>query len=348
MSFEDRWDAGSQQTFHPEPTPGMIPYQRWMDSFRDLSSTLIQTIESKENDFLEIGHSIQDISRLSRDMTQSVTELVQNASGQGFRGEVEKFSQEFKELFEICEAVDPLRGGGLLLSIGQTIQELQDRMGGFRQIIKRLRVLAISTRIESSRLGSEGRGFSTLADDVEQLATKTAEYSKQVQAKTKVLQTMVENAQKKTASVSGLESGQGEMVLHDVQQSFDSLQRVQAEAEHMSATLSRYSEGIASNVGEVISSVQFHDIIRQQIAMLRRRGGQVGGRDGAVRHRGPSLEPRRFQRRGPVQKPSPVLVLVREPRPLHVAQRDHMREHQFVHAPTAEIAKTAEQRVRRG
>lgn len=265
MSFEDRWDAGSQQTFHQEPTPGMIPYQRWMDSFRDLSSTLIQTIESKENDFLEIGHSIQDISRLSRDMTQSVTELVQNASGQGFRGEVEKFSQEFKELFEICEAVDPLRGGGLLLSIGQTIQELQDRMGGFGQIIKRLRVLAISTRIESSRLGSEGRGFSTLADDVEQLATKTAEYSKQVQAKTKVLQAMVENAQKKTASVSGLESGQGEMVLQDVQQSFDSLQKVQAEAEHMSATLSRYSEGIASNVGEVISSVQFHDIIRQQI-----------------------------------------------------------------------------------
>jgi len=244
---------------------GLASYQSWTESFRDLSSTLIQTIEGKEVDFLEIGRSIQDISRLSREMAQRVTELVHQASGQGFRGEVEKFSREFQELFQVCEAVDPMRGGGLLRSIGATVQDLQESMGGFRQIIKRLRVLAISTRIESSRLGSEGRGFSTLADDVEQLANKTAEYARQVQDKTKVLKAMVEDTGGQTSTVAGPDRGQGENVLREVQSSFDSLQEVQSEAEEMSSSLSHYSERIAANVGEVVSSVQFHDIVRQQI-----------------------------------------------------------------------------------
>ena len=265
MSLEDREHVESEQGMDPGLRSEIVPYHSWMALFRDLSSSLIQTIERKEVDFLEIGRSIKGISSLSREMAQSVAELVHKASGQGFRGEVDKFSREFQELFEVCDAVDPMKGGGLLRSIAQSIDDLQDKMKGFRQIIKRLRVLAISTRIESSRLGSEGHGFSTLADDVEQLATKTAEYSKQVQDKTKVLDSMVNDARRKTATVSALDSEQSDQVLKDVQRSFENLQGVQAEAEDISSVLSESSERIASNVGEVVSSVQFHDIVRQQI-----------------------------------------------------------------------------------
>jgi len=81
----------------------------------------------------------------------------------------------------------------------------------------------------------------------------------------RVTQAMVEDAGGQTSTVAGPDRGQGENVLREVQSSFDSLQEVQSEAEEMSSSLSHYSERIAANVGEVVSSVQFHDIVRQQI-----------------------------------------------------------------------------------
>ena len=48
-------------------------------------------------------------------------------------------------------------------------------------------MLGISTRIESARLGGDGRGFSTLADDVEKLAHAIVDHCAGIAAKIEAL-----------------------------------------------------------------------------------------------------------------------------------------------------------------
>ena len=54
--------------------------------------------------------------------------------------------------------------------VSRIVGELSGIVAAFAKIVKYLSMLGISTRIESARLGGDGRGFSTLADDVEKLA----------------------------------------------------------------------------------------------------------------------------------------------------------------------------------
>ena len=233
-------------------------FSEWENKLDSLSRGLSDVISGRENKFLEISSGIQDVSSRAKQLSALSSDLANKVSGEGFGGSVNELSAKLEEMNEMSKRVDPEKGSKRLQELAGSINGLMEYMQRFRPIIRRLKVLAISTRIESARLGSEGKGFETLANDVEKLSVKTGEYSQRVWKKITELRKMVDSA--KVGGGTDLGS-----IFEDIRSTFDNLSAMQDNSRQVTEFVTGQTEDIAGSIGEVVSSIQFHDITRQQV-----------------------------------------------------------------------------------
>ena len=239
-------------------TSGKTVFSEWENKLDSLSRGLSDVISGRENKFLEISSGIQDVSGRAKQLSALSSDLANKVSGEGFGGSVNELSAKLEEMNEMSKRVDPEKGSKRLQELAGSINDLVEYMQRFRPIIRRLKVLAISTRIESARLGDEGKGFQTLANDVEKLSVKTGEYSQRVWKKITELRKMVDSAKLD----SGMDLGS---IFEDIRSAFDNLNAMQDSSRQVTEFVTGQTEDIAGSIGEVVSSVQFHDITRQQV-----------------------------------------------------------------------------------
>ena len=237
----------------------------WGVELQELSRRLSRVIADKEDVFLELGRSIQDFFSRSKELSQQADQLAETASGKSLRQTFASLQQEIEALLRASTGSE---ASGLPERLSQLI-ESRRRLGElseqFSPLIRRLRVLAISTRIESARLGNEGQGFSILADDVERLSKKTASYSKEIGSRLTEMENMLFEARQETGQVHHLQVKGTTEVLNRLARSLEGLEEIQQQADEVSSRLRDRADQVADAVGEVVSSVQFHDITRQQV-----------------------------------------------------------------------------------
>jgi len=233
-------------------------FSEWENKLNSLSQSLNHVISGRENKFLEISSGVQEVSNRGRQLSGLAQDLTDQVSGKEFAGFVNELSSKLEEMKEMSKGLDPEKGSGRLRELSVSINDLSEYMRQFRPLIRRLKVLAISTRIESARLGNEGKGFETLANDVEKLSVKTEEYSQRVWQKIGELRKMVDSAT--VDSKLDLES-----IFEDIRATFSSFSEMQGNSEQISEFANRQTQDIADSIGEIVSSVQFHDITRQQV-----------------------------------------------------------------------------------
>lgn len=240
-------------------------FQSWGAELQELSHQLSRVIADKEDVFLELGRSIQDFFSRSKELSQQADQLAETASGKNLQQTFASLQQEIEDLLRVSTGDE---ASGLPERLSQ-LMESRRRLGELSQqfspLIRRLRVLAISTRIESARLGNEGQGFSILADDVERLSKKTASYSKEIGSRLGEMESMLSEARQEAEQVQQLQVKGTTEVLNRLARSLEELEEVQQRADEVSSRLKDRADQVADAVGEVVSSVQFHDITRQQV-----------------------------------------------------------------------------------
>lgn len=237
----------------------------WAERLQSMLRELSRIIPDRESEFLRIGQGIWELSGRSREIAEMAKDLARKAAGEAVKDGLEDLSGVLGDMEETSE-------GGSIQAIQQRCDELsdsvvglQDKMGSFRPMLKRLRVLAMSIRIESARMGSEGKGFMGLASEVEDLGQKTGTYSREVEEKIQALLQSVQAARNSMLDVERLRAEEIEPLLrhvHDLQQEMN---RLHGLSEDISASVSERTQAMSRQIGEIVSSVQFHDITRQQV-----------------------------------------------------------------------------------
>ena len=260
--------------------------QAWGPELRELRRQLSRVLADKEEVFLDLGRDIHDFSRRSRELSQQAGQLAETASGKNLQQTFAALQQEIEELFRESTGRET---EGLLEHLRQLIearQHLGELTQRFSPLIRRLRVLAISTRIESARLGTQGQDFSILADDVERLSQKTASYSKEISSRLAVMETMLAEARQETEKVHHLQVEDTAKILNRLSRSLEGVYEIQQQADEVGSRLKNRAEQVATAVGEVVSSVQFHDITRQQLEhasrLLQEMHDLLHGRTGSL------------------------------------------------------------------
>lgn len=119
------------------------------------------TSESATKNSEQISSMMNDVQEKNSSMSEGIDEQV---------SEVEKTTEDAKNINELF--LDFAEKSQNILSITGEIQDVSDRTN----------ILAINASIEAARAGEVGKGFRIIANEVRNLATKTGDFAKEIDA----------------------------------------------------------------------------------------------------------------------------------------------------------------------
>ncbi len=153
---------------------------------------------------IHLGQLNEKIESMGKDIGNVYT-VVSNLANQEvlLMDAVGKTSEEIHIMFEIVNAViDEIQGRNKTMeelverskagrekvtNTSETINRLSESSGGILKLIdfinsvsKETNLLAINASIEATHSGSEGKGFTVIADEIRKLATQTAQNSREI------------------------------------------------------------------------------------------------------------------------------------------------------------------------
>ena len=226
---------------------------------------LSAVIKSRERDFLALGESLMSLRAGCEDISSKAAELVDLSSGQSMLESLDGLSGQLSGLTDRERQSAGRQGLDDIDGVARIVEELSGIVAAFAKIVKHLSILGIATRIESARLGSDGRGFSTLADDVEKLAHSIVDHCAGIAGKIESLRGHVGSARGRTLAIVKAQADCHDTIAQQLGANIAGLRDLSARSAELSLELSAAANAIAADISQVVQSLQSHDIVRQQV-----------------------------------------------------------------------------------
>jgi hypothetical protein len=246
---------------------GKSAFGEWQTIFQNMATELLRLNTSTEDDFISMGEHLEGLYVQTKEISGMATQtagLMQSNEIEGNVEELQKIIYHVKEHLEDSE-----KGLDETCRILQIICEHLSVMGksfaGFKSIVKRLKVLGISTKIESARLFEGNNGFLTLAHDVEELSEAIAAKSAHILEKLIALQDVIQGMLSKVLMEVTRERGSVKNIIERILSNLSSLQEKKRSSSDTVTHIEGCSVEMERKVSEIVASLQFHDITRQQI-----------------------------------------------------------------------------------
>jgi methyl-accepting chemotaxis protein len=174
--------------------------------------------------------------------------------------------------------------------LGESSQQISKAVSLINQIAMQTNLLAINAGIEAARAGEEGQGFAVVAEEVGELASRSADATKEIER-------IVETIQRETAEVvEAMDQSTTEVVagtrlvedakhnlgrILDVSQQIDTLVRSISDATvsqvEISATVTQLMQGIAQESSRTSqSSREISTSLRETVDVARSLQATVG------------------------------------------------------------------------
>jgi methyl-accepting chemotaxis protein len=239
----------------------------WSQVLGGVAADLRGVSGTTEDEFLAIGGRLQDFYQRGVAISGLASEMVGEVAGD----QVTSAMNGLEEMLNVMEryvgrSQNEIDGSARTLrEILGLLERVAGPLSGFKKVNKVLRMLGISTKIESARLGQSAAGFDTLASDVADLAVQVNDKA------AVILRRKDELAGAILQTLNGvLDSGEKQhdqvlTILERTRVSLGALTAINARCSSSVAGVSQVSEEVFRNIGEVVMSMQAHDIVRQQI-----------------------------------------------------------------------------------
>ena len=233
---------------------------------KNCSSGLLSLNRSTEDDFLAIGNHLKEVSTRSGE----VSTTARSAAGLIRGEETESCAGAIEDLLNvICRHLETSRhelrhNTDIIKGIHDKMDSVTVSLAGFARIVKRLSMLSISTKIEASRI-EDGESFGSLARDIEVLAAAIGSKSKHIRDAVQSLRAVTGEALSKASVFDASEGERTGVLLREIMGSLSSLREKHAASSKTACFVAGRADEICAAVGQIVSSLQFHDITRQQI-----------------------------------------------------------------------------------
>jgi methyl-accepting chemotaxis protein len=233
---------------------------------------------STERDFLSLGSSLSNVSSEAHTISTLVASLLDTVKNE----EVERDLTRLQDLFNLIDShfrqsqVQLDSGGDALYRMGSIVRAAYEPLVAFRKIVKHLRMLSVSTRIETARLTSGDHGFDILAKNVESLSVTIGLKAQAFfGGLTALNETIKVTAQRLITSRRAMEE-QTELMLETLSANLPKLSEKRSVSLQTISFLRETSSRVSADISEVVSSLQFHDITRQQIEHVADVFSEIG------------------------------------------------------------------------
>lgn len=237
--------------------------KKWMKALPVLVGNLENLGKSTEAEFLAIGEKLAGFHRHAAEISKTSTTVGQRMSGEEITTVIHGFR-------EVVARIEHLQGesrqhAATLAEVLQTLARLNRQLSSFRETVRTLRVLCVSIRIEGARFGERDIGFNGLADEVEKLAVVIEEKTSHLLKRSESLGLAIGEVLVRVSELETTRHAQAEVILGKTMASLQALSAKHASSATAVQGISNRYEAISRNIGEIVSSIQIHDITRQRI-----------------------------------------------------------------------------------
>lgn len=255
----------------PAPDPGAGAAGRllaeWSADLSETATGLRRIAGNTEDEFIAVGSRLFDFAQRSTAIAGKASELSEELSGEGIGTVTENLRTVLDKMYQyLAEGEkEAARGVETLTGIAGRLNAVDAPLTGFRKVIKVLHMLGTSTKIESSRLGQDNAGFRTLADDVEKLSHLVEKKTSAILEHKDGLLRAIGEVISRIQHTKAQQRDNTRNLLDELRSGLSLLMKNNDSCMESTRNISSGSEEVSSRVSEVVMSMQFHDITRQQI-----------------------------------------------------------------------------------
>ena len=239
---------------------------RGINSATDQVTKATQETQAISNRLYEASQrqnrEIQQASASVLQMAQSISEVAQNASqsakvaqmqlsaaekgGQAVQNQISGMNEIRSQIQDTSKRIKRL--GESSLEIGEIVELISD-------ITEQTNVLALNAAIQAASAGEAGRGFTVVAEEVQRLAERSGEATKQIEAIVKTIQADTQDAvaamEKSTVGVV-----EGTKLSDAAGQALTEIQRVSRELADLISRISSQTQMQSTSVTDVTRGMQ--------------------------------------------------------------------------------------------
>ena len=239
----------------------------WSVGLSGMASELRSVAGTTEDEFLAIGSRLQDFYQRGLGILTLATEMVGEVAGEQVTGAMDGLGVMLDVMGRYVEnARTEIEGSSdTLREILVLLEQVAGPLSGFKKVNKVLRMLGISTKIESARLGQSAAGFDTLASDVGDLAVQVNDKAAIILKRKDDLARAIGQTLSGVLDTGAQQQEQVLGILDKTRGSLTALTAINARCSSAAASIASVSDEVSRNIGEVVMSMQAHDIVRQQI-----------------------------------------------------------------------------------
>lgn len=223
--------------------------------------------KATEDEFLSIGGKMRNFYERTKEISSLSYKVAEIVSGDSINDAIKGLNgilDKIMAYFAITER-ETSEGEESFKVIINQINEVVEQTQRFKTIIRSLVMLGISNRIESARLNKQEFDFIAIANNIEELSNIIGNKSLAIKEKSYKLISVINENSKKIGKLSSQQKKHTELILNETRQTLDELSEKHSVASKQAEIIASKMDGITKNISELVSSMQFHDITRQQM-----------------------------------------------------------------------------------
>jgi methyl-accepting chemotaxis protein len=226
----------------------------------DLGSTM-------EEHFLSIGSKVQEYSDSASRITSMTMAASEIMSGDEISGAIEGLEEMVNQLEEIFHRANSVSNKNLetLKSIGWSVRSVEKDLSGLGDTSRDLKMLALSTKIQSTKTGSGSSAFMQLGQDIAMMSVTISSKAADLFSETTTLSDFVNDVQATLHDLKDKQKYQTENVLKGTRSIIESMADLSTKSISEAERIRQSSQEISLSVSEMVTAVQYQDITRQSL-----------------------------------------------------------------------------------
>ena len=210
-----------------------------------------------------MGENLQRFHTMAKNIAELSSKIAMQLSNKTMQAELSELQYIFNRTLELDE--HSRSGAESLKAMLAGLEIMQNHINAFSRITRNLHVLCRLIRIESARFDLTGHEFTALGEDVHKLTQDVEAGSSHLRDHSRALTLMIQENHSRVSLFRGGQQTNARFILDHAVVNVTSLEeKNRLSSQILSEATDRWKQ-ISEDIGEIVSSLQFHDITRQRI-----------------------------------------------------------------------------------